>query len=73
MNNLIIYTDERKSIDGELKLRTIIETDKDKHELFLSEKSLQKLKESNKFNIIVKTFSDKIMDEFNKVKSVCEE
>ena len=73
MNNLIIYTDERKSLDGELKFKTIIETDKERHELFLSDQSLQKLKESNKFNVVIKTFSDKIMDEFNKVKSVCEE
>ena len=82
MNKLIIYVDEREFLENESKNRVVIETYMDKsdineteeyelvksQELYLNFKSIDVLKESGKFIVEEKTFSDKILDEFNKTK-----
>ena len=74
MNKLIIYIDERQFIDNELKIKVIIIIDDEVKEMFLNSASIDLLKESNKFNIEEKTFTDKILEDFNKSKpGFCED
>ena len=74
MNKLIIYIDERQFIDNEFKIKVIIIIDDEVKEMFLNSASIDLLKESNKFNIEEKTFTDKILEDFNKSKpGFCED
>ena len=74
MNKLIIYIDERQFIYNELKIKVIIIIDGEKKEMFLNSASISLLKESNKFTIEEKTFTDKILEDFNKSKpGFCED
>ena len=74
MNKLIIYIDERQFIDNELKIKVIIIIDDEVKEMFLNSASIALLKESNKFTIEEKTFTDKILEDFNKSKpGFCED
>ena len=74
MNKLIIYVDERQYIDNELKIKVIIIIDGEKKEMFLNSASIALLKESKKFNVEEKTFTDKILEDFNKSKpGFCED
>ena len=74
MNKLIIYVDERQYIDNELKIKVIIIIDGEKKEMFLNSASIALLKESKKFNVEEKTFTDKILEDFDKSKpGFCED
>lgn len=70
MNKLIIFVDERVTIENEIKFKTIIELDNKlaSQEIFLNQESIDKLKKSGKFIIEKKTFADKILDQFEKSK-----
>lgn len=70
MNKLIIFVDERVSVENEIKFKTIIELDNKSasQEIYLNQESIDKLKKSGKFIIEKKTFSDKILDQFEKSK-----
>ena len=68
MNKLIIYADERKMENNETKTKVIIYINNTTHEIYLNKESIDKLVKSDKFIIETKTFTDKILDEFNKTK-----
>ena len=68
MNKLIVYVDERQFLDNEQKIKVILVVDDEQKELFLNTLSINKLKESGKFTVEEKTFTDKILEEFDKNK-----
>ena len=68
MNKLIIYADERKMENSETKTKVIIYINNTTHEIYLNKESIDKLVKSDKFIIETKTFTDKILEEFNKTK-----
>ena len=68
MNKLIIYADERKMENNETKTKVIIYINNTTHEIYLNKESIDKLVKSDKFIIETKTFTDKILEEFNKTK-----
>ena len=68
MNKLIVYVDERQFLDNEQKIKVILVIDDEPKELFLNTLSINKLKESGKFTVEEKTFTDKILEEFDKNK-----
>ena len=47
MNNLIIYVDDRKVENNETKYRCLVKTEKETLEVYLTQKSIDKLKQSH--------------------------
>lgn len=71
---MTIYVDEKKFLDNEHKTRVILNISNKLREVYLNDSEIRELQNSNKLIIQTKTFTDKIMDELNKVKpGICKE
>ena len=68
MNKITIYSDDRKMENNETKIKVIIYINNVTHEIYLNKESIDKLIKSDRFDVETKTFTDEILDEFNKTK-----